>query len=80
MVQLSSFKAPVRGRSDTPRPTSAAYRPEDFPGCEPFHLPAREVDLYDGRLEFRDARTGAAWKACDVSIHHEQPVVSPDVA
>ena len=64
---------PARGRSDTLEPTSATYRPEDFPGCESFHLPAREVDLHDGRLEFWDARTETAWKACDVSIQHEQP-------
>ena len=54
-------------------PSTAPCRPEDFPGCESFHLPAREVDLYDGRLEFWDGRTETAWRACDVSPHHEGP-------
>ena len=54
-------------------PSTAPFRPEDFPGCESFHLPAREVDLYDRRLEFWDGRTETAWRACDVSPHHEGP-------
>ena len=54
-------------------PSTAPFRPEDFPGCESFHLPAREVDLYDGRLEFWDGTTETAWRACDVSPHHEGP-------
>ena len=53
--------------------STAPFRPEDFPGCESFHLPAREVDRYDGRLEFWDGRTETAWRACDVSPHHEGP-------
>ena len=53
--------------------STAPCRPEDFPGCESFHLPAREVDLHDGRLEFWDGRTETAWRACDVSPHHEGP-------
>ena len=54
-------------------PSTAPFRPEDFPGCASFHLPAREVDLYDGRLEFWDGTTETAWRACDVSPHHEGP-------
>ena len=53
---------------------SAAYRPEDFPGCESFHLPASEIDHYEGRLEFWDAVTETAWKVREpTSIYHEQP-------
>ena len=52
---------------------SAAYRPEDFPGCESFHLPASEIGHYEGRLEFWDAVTETAWKVRDpTSIDHEQ--------
>ena len=41
--------------SGTDRPLGpAAYRDEDFPGCESFHLPASELDTYEGRLEFWD--------------------------
>ena len=55
-------------------PGSEAYRDEDFPGCESFHLPASEVDGYEGRLEFWDGHTETAWKVCDpTSIYHEQP-------
>ena len=53
---------------------SAAYRDEDFPGCESFHLPASEIDTYEGRLEFWDGATETAWKVCEpTSIYHEQP-------
>ena len=50
------------------------YRPEDFPGCESFHLPASELDGYEGRLEFWDGDTETAWKVREpTSIYHEQP-------
>ena len=53
---------------------SEAYRAEDFPGCESFHLPASEIDHYEGRLEFWDGVTETAWKVCEpTSIQHEQP-------
>ena len=52
----------------------APYRDEDFPGCESFHLPAGELDTYEGRLEFWDGATETAWKVCEpTSIQHEQP-------
>ena len=60
-------------RAPRPSPSTAPCRPEDFPGCESFHLPAREVDLYDGRLEFWDGRTEIAWRVRDVSIQHDGP-------
>ena len=44
---------------------SDAYRLEDFPGCESFHLPASEIDRYEGRLEFWDGVTETAWKVCE---------------
>ena len=53
---------------------SAAYRPADFPGCESFHLPASEIDRYEGRLEFWDGVTETAWHVCEpTSIQHEAP-------
>ena len=52
----------------------AAYRDEDFPGCEPFHLPASALEHYEGRLEFWDGDTETAWKVCEpTSIQHEAP-------
>ena len=64
-------RQPVREPGSSP--STAPFRSEDFPGCDSFHLPAREVDLYHRRLEFWDGRTETAWRACDVSPHHEGP-------
>ena len=56
------------------KPGPTRYRDEDFPGCESFHLPASEIDHYEGRLEFWDGATETAWKVCEpTSIQHEQP-------
>lgn len=54
-------------------PSTAPCRSEDFPGCESFHLPAREIDLHEGRIEFWDGRTETAWRVRDVSIQHDGP-------
>ena len=62
----------VSGADRIGRP--AAYCDEDFPGCESFHLPASEIEHYEGRLEFWDGATETAWKVCEpTSIYHEQP-------
>ena len=45
----------------------------EFPGCKPLHLPHDEVETYDGRLEFWDARTETAWVCEPTSPYHEQP-------
>ena len=45
----------------------------EFPGCTPVHLPCSEVETYDGRLEFWDARTETAWVCEPTSPYHEQP-------
>ena len=68
------LKDSTRGRDDTRRLSPAEYRPEDFPGCESFHLPASELDRYEGRLEFWDGNTETAWKVSEpTSFQHEQP-------
>ena len=74
MMQSPSpvLPAPAPRRDDAPRPET--YGPEDFPGCESFHLPASALDTYEGRLEFWDGDTETAWKVCEpTSIQHEQP-------
>ena len=69
-MSAASFDAPGTDRDLG----SEAYRPADFPGCESFHLPASEIDHYEGRLEFWDGVTETAWKVCEpTSIQHEQP-------
>ena len=70
----ASFTVPDRQRFDAPEPDPAPYGPEDFPGCESFHLPASEIDRYEGRLELWDGYTETAWKICEpTSIQHEEP-------
>ena len=54
--------------------TAGDFGPSDFPGCESFHLPASEIDRYEGRLEFWDGDTETGWKVCEpTSIQHEAP-------
>ena len=70
----ASYEVLARQRGDAPRSSPTAYRAEDFPGCESFHLPASEIDRHEGRLEFWDAGTETAWKVCEpTSIQHEGP-------
>ena len=52
----------------------AEHGPADFPGCEPFHLPASELEGYEGRVEFWEARTETAWRVREpTTIYHERP-------
>ena len=68
-MSAASFDAPGTGLDLG----SAVYRDEDFPGCESFHLPASEIDHYEGRLEFWDGYTETAWKIPETPIQHEGP-------
>ena len=69
-----SLSSPADGSRDDPQSSPAAYGPEDFPGCEPFRLPAGELGRYEGRLEFWEARTETAWKVREpTTIYHERP-------
>ena len=69
-MSTAPFDVPAAGRAGEP----AAYRDEDFPGCESFHLPESELEHYEYRLEFWDGATETAWKVCEpTSIQHEQP-------
>ena len=66
----------IAGRRCLYAPESAPdeYGPDDFPGCESFHLPASEIDHYEGRLEFWDGVTETAWRISEgTSIEHEGP-------
>ena len=89
MSRPTPSAAPARPRPDAPRadthPASrvtaarrsgepSEYGPADFPGCEPFRLPASEIDRFEGRLEFWEARTETAWKVREpTTIYHERP-------
>ena len=66
-------------RDEQPRNELAAtYRavpPEmEFPGCEPMRLTRDEIDTFEGRLEFWDARAETAWVVREpTSPVHERP-------
>ena len=69
-------QAPARRSRRTPSPSAAApeYGPEDFPGCEPFHLPAHELETSECRIELWDGRTHTAWRVSEpTTIQHEEP-------
>ena len=46
----------------------------EFPGCEPMRLTRDEIDAFEGRLEFWDARAETAWVVREpTSPVHERP-------
>ena len=58
---MSTASVDVSDVPGTDRPPGpAAYRDEDFPGCESFHLPAGGLEHHEGRLELRDGDTESA--------------------
>ena len=61
-------------RGEGPDAPARGYGPEDFPGCESFHLPEHALEGYEGRLEFWDGLTETAWKVSEpTSPYHEGP-------
>ena len=61
-------------RGEGPDAPAREYGPEDFPGCESFHLPERALEGYEGRLEFWDGLTETAWRVSEpTSLQHEGP-------
>ena len=77
MAKWSALEIPVRevtAQDGGEAPDAPGYGPEDFPGCESFHLPESALEDYEGRLEFWDARTETAWKVAEpTSFYHEGP-------
>ena len=45
----------------------------EFPGCTPRRLRRRDLDTYDGRLEYWDARTETMWVCEPTTPYHEEP-------
>ena len=56
------------GREAAPDVPARGYGPEDFPGCESFHLSERALDSYEGRLEFWDGLSETAWKVARAPV------------
>ena len=74
MVKATSLEVPARRGGVAPHAPGGAYRAEDFPGCESFHLPESGLEGYEGRLEFWDGHTETAWKVNEpTSPYHEGP-------
>ena len=45
----------------------------EFPGCTPRRLRRRDLETYDGRLEYWDARTETVWVCEPTTPYHEEP-------
>ena len=72
MIHPSPFVDTAARRAAPPAPAPAGDAP-DLPGCESFPLSVNEIERYDERIEYWDARIGKAWRVRDVSSWHEQP-------
>ena len=77
---MASTDPPVALRRERRAPDGAVeYRAAplpnlEFPGCEPMRLTREEIDAFDGRLEFWDARAEIAWVVREgPSPVHESP-------
>ena len=75
-LDLSARAVSVPGGGEAaPDAPARGYGPEDFLGCESFHLPESALGRYEGRLEFWDGLTETAWKVSEpTSPCHEGPV------
>ena len=61
-------------RNERRDPEKAPLDPVDFPGCKAVHIPLHEIEDYDGRVEYWEARTATAMVVCEpTTTHHEQP-------
>ena len=73
-LEIPAREVPARDGGEAPDAPAPGYGPEDFPGCESFHLPESALEHYEGRLEFWDARTETAWRVAEpTSFYHEGP-------
>ena len=74
MVKSVAYEVPAPRGDAVPGAPAEGCGAEDFPGCEPFHLPEGELEGYEGRLEFWDGYTETAWKVREpTSFYHEGP-------
>ena len=73
-LETPAREVPAQDGGEAPATPARGYGPEDFPGCDSFHLPESALEHYEGRLEFWDARTETAWKVAEpTSFYHEGP-------
>ena len=61
------------GAPRRPREPRRALDLRDFPGCFAIHLPAEELDSYEGRIDYWEARSSIAIvRAEPPTTHHER--------
>ena len=68
MAKTKTARRPRRRETYTARPQS---EPE-FPGCKAVHLPRKDLEDFDRRLEYWDGRTETAMICEPASPYHEQ--------
>lgn len=55
-------------------PEQAPLVAADFPGCRALRIAPEELEDYDGRVEYWEARSGTAMQLCEPpTTHHERP-------
>ena len=60
-------------RKPAVRPSYPPPSEPDLPGCRPIPLARRDLDTWDGRLEYWDGDTEIAWVCDPTGLGHEQP-------
>ncbi len=73
--QVTGRPAGSAVRPAGPRDPRAVPPPAElaFPGCTPRRLRRRDLETYDGRLEYWDARTETVWVCEPTTPYHEEP-------
>ena len=70
-VESATPQAPEAGLID---PEEAPLDPADFPGCQAIRIRLEDIEDYDGRLEYWEARTETAMVVCEpTTVYHERP-------
>ncbi len=55
-------------------PERAPLAAADFPGCKTIRIAPEEIEDYDGRVEYWEARSATAMQVCEpTSTWHERP-------
>ena len=74
-IQSETAGAPEPRRKPAVRPSYPPPSEPDLPGCRPIPLARRDLDIWEGRLEYWDGDTETAWVCEPVGIGHEQPAM-----
>ena len=67
-IQSETAGAPEPRRKPAVRPSYPPPSEPDLPGCRPIPLARRDLDIWEGRLEYWDGDTETAWVCEPVGI------------